>query len=140
MLTLKHLQINSFSENIAYAHRDCTAYKFDDIGMITKIEIHGGNRPVYAFLQIVDDETLVGVDEIGLNTEAFNQINLPEGANVTVTLSPIPPSLGYVKKKINGNIYSNTSCSVVFWGICSLQCEVRNFLQQAVRSVHCKCN
>ena len=119
MLTLKHLQINSFSENIAYAHRDCTAYKFDDVSMITKIEIHGGTRPVYAFLQIVEDENLVSPDEIGLNTEAFNQINLPEGANVTITLSPIPPSLGYVKKKINGNILSASEYKAIINDIAS---------------------
>jgi hypothetical protein len=30
MLSLKHLQINSFNENLAYINRECTAYKVDD--------------------------------------------------------------------------------------------------------------
>ena len=49
MLTLKHLAINSFNENLAYIHRDCSAYKVDDIESLTKVEIHGGVKPVFFF-------------------------------------------------------------------------------------------
>ena len=71
MLTLKHLPITSFNENLAYLNRECIAYKVDDINQLTKIEIHGGLKTVYAFLQIVDDSRLVKPNEIALNTEAF---------------------------------------------------------------------
>jgi len=108
MLILRHLPISSFAENLAYVHKDCIAYKVDEISSLTKIEIHGGIQPVYAFLQIVDDENVVKPNEIALNNEAFRQISLPEGANVTITLSPPAPSLSYVKKKINGNILSSS--------------------------------
>ena len=64
MLTLKHLAINSFNENLAYIHRDCTAYKVDDIKSLTKVEIHGGVKPVFAFLQVVDDERVVKPTEL----------------------------------------------------------------------------
>lgn len=47
MLTLKHLPINSFNENLAYVHKDCTAYKVDDIRSLTKVEIHGGVKTVF---------------------------------------------------------------------------------------------
>ena len=58
MLTLKHLPINSFNENLAYVHKDCAAYKVDDIRSLTKVEIHGGVKTVFAFLQVVDDARL----------------------------------------------------------------------------------
>ncbi len=106
MLTLKHLQISSFNENLAYLHRDCIAYKVDDINALVKIEVHGGMKTIYAFLQIVDDERIVKPDELALNTEAFDQINLPEGAKVSVTLSAPPPSATSIKRKISGNILS----------------------------------
>ena len=83
MLTLKHLPINSFNENLAYIHKDCVAYKVDDIKTLTKIEIHGGVKTVFAFLQVVDDARLVKPTELALNSEAFRQINLPEGANIS---------------------------------------------------------
>ena len=87
MLSLKHIPISSFNENLAYLHKDCTAYRVDEIKSLTKIEIHGGVKTVYAFLQIVDDAKLVKPNEIALNNEAFNQINLPEGANISISLS-----------------------------------------------------
>lgn len=106
MLNLKHIAVSSFNENLAYIHRDCVAYKVDDIKTLTKVEIHGGVKPIFAFLQIVDDAKLVKPNELGLNTEAFELINLPEGANISLTLSPPPPSLVSIKRKIAGNILS----------------------------------
>jgi len=35
MLTLKHLPISSFNENIVYLHKDCVAYKLEDIKFMT---------------------------------------------------------------------------------------------------------
>ena len=104
MLTLKHLPITSFNENVAYLHKDCVAYKLDDIKFMTKVEIHGGAKPIYAFLNIVDDESIVSPDQLALNTEAFEQINLPEGANITLALTPPPPSVSSIKRNISGNI------------------------------------
>lgn len=106
MLNLKHIAVASFNENIAYIHRDCTAYKVDDIQTLTKVEIHGGMKPVYAFLQVTDDPKLVKPTELGLNTEAFEMINLPEGANISLTLAPTAPSLVSIKRKVAGNILS----------------------------------
>lgn len=106
MLNLKHIAVASFNENIAYIHRDCTAYKIDDIQTLTKVEIHGGMKPVYAFLQVTDDPKLVKPTELGLNTEAFEMINLPEGANISLTLAPTAPSLISIKRKVAGNILS----------------------------------
>ena len=106
MLALKHIAINSFNENIVYLNKNCVAYKMDDIRFLTKVEIHGGAAPVYGFLQIIDDDEIVSPEEIGLNTEAFDQLNLPEGANVAISLTPPPQSLSAIRRKIAGNILS----------------------------------
>lgn len=107
MLELKHLPISSFSENIAYIHRDCPIYKLDNIKSMTRVEIHGGQAPVYAFLQIVDSSKIIRPDELGLNTEAFRQIGLAEGTKVSLTLTPPAPSMSSVRRKIGGNILSD---------------------------------
>ena len=107
MLELKHLPISSFNENIAYIHRDCPIYKLDNIRSMTRIEIHGGQAPVYAFLQIVDSGKIIRPDELGLNTEAFRQIGLAEGTKVSLTLTPPAPSMNSVRRKIAGNILSD---------------------------------
>ncbi len=105
MLVLKHIPVRSFNENIAYINKDCTIYKVDNIKSLTRIEIHGGTKPVFAFLQIVDNK-MVRPDELGLNTEAFAQMGLPEGSKITLTLTPPAPSLNAVKRKISGNVLS----------------------------------
>lgn len=104
MLSLKHVAINSFNENIVYLHRDCDIYKVEDIKNVTKIEVHGGAEPVGAFLEVVDDESIVSPNQLGVNNQAFEQLNLPEGANVTVSLATVPSSVASIKRKISGNV------------------------------------
>lgn len=113
MLTLKHVSIQSFNEYLVYLHKDCEVYKVDDIKAMTKLEIHGGVKPIFAFLHVVDDDKIVKPNEIGLNNEAFQQMNLPEGATVSITLSPPPSSLSSIKRKIKGNILSQAEYNAI---------------------------
>lgn len=103
MLALKHLSVKSFNEAVAYVHKDCNVYKVDDIQTLTRIEVHGGSQPIAAFLNIVDDTRLVKPGELGLNEEAFDRLNLPEGSNVSIVLTDPPQSFEFVNKKIFGN-------------------------------------
>ncbi len=111
MLSLKYIAINSFNENVVYLHKDCDAYKVDDTNSIVKMEIHGGASPLFAFLEIVEDENIVAADELGLNKSAFEMLNLPEGAKVTVSLANPPQSIAYIKRKMEGNILSSSEYS-----------------------------
>ncbi len=103
MLYLKHVAVQSFGENVVFVHKNCELYKVDDIRTSTRVEIHGGTKPLHAFLNVVEDENIVSPDEIGVNNEAFYDIGLPEGAKVTLLQSDIPQSLESVASKIEGN-------------------------------------
>jgi thymidine phosphorylase len=113
MLTLKHLAVNSFNENIVYLHKDCSVYKVDDIKHLTKVEIHGGGRPVYAFLQVVEDAKLIKPNEIGANTEAFESLGQEEGSQVSLTISPPPQSISSIKRKVAGNVLSQSEYTAI---------------------------
>ena len=104
MLSLKYVAIESFNENVVYLHKDCEEYRVDEIDKVTRVEVLGGTSPLFAFLEVVDDETIIGPNELGLNAPAFEQLNLPEGSNVTLSLSTPPPSKTYIQKKIAGNV------------------------------------
>lgn len=104
MLILKHLPINSFNENIAYVHRNCIYFDAKDLKNLTKVEIYGSSRRVFAFLQVTEDERIVRPSELALNTEAFNNINLPVGAKVTISPVLSLPSTTSIKRKILGNV------------------------------------
>ena len=119
MLSLKYVAINSFNENIVYLHKDCNAYKIDDIKSITKIEVHGGAEPVGAFLEVVDDESIVHQGQLGMNKQAFEQLNLPEGANVTISLANVSSSVASIKRKISGNVLYDSEYKAIVKDIVS---------------------
>ena len=114
MLYLKHVPIQSFSDSVVFVHKDCNVYKVDDIRALTRVEIHGGHKPLYAFLNVVEDENIVAPDEIGVNDEAFFNLGLPEGAVVTLLESETPQSLENVAKKSQGYVLnSNEYISII---------------------------
>jgi len=106
MLSLKHLNIKSFNENLAYLNKNCLEYAIDDISALSQVEIQTENSKIYAFLQIVDDEALVSASELGLNDEAFENLGEPNGAELTISLAASAPSRMALRRKIAGNILS----------------------------------
>ena len=119
MLSLKYISVNSFNENIVYLHKDCDAYKVDEISSLTKVEVHGGAEPLLAFLEVVEDDAIVSTSELGLNKQAFEQLNLPEGANVTITLANATPSLASIRRKMDGNVLSDSEYLAITKDICN---------------------
>lgn len=114
MLKIKRVPIDTHSENVAFLRSDCTQYKAEGLRVLAKIEVHAGRRHLLATLNMVEvnshgsaaAEALLGTDEIGLSTEAFIRLGLPEGAEVLIEPAPQPASLNCVRDKINGAILS----------------------------------
>ena len=106
MLSLKHLNIKSFNENLAYLNKNCLDYSIDDISALSQVEIQTENSKIYAFLQIVDDDNLVSPAQLALNDEAFANLGEPEGTDVIISLAAAAPSRTALKRKIAGNILS----------------------------------
>lgn len=106
MLTLKHINIKSFNENLAYLNKNCLEYSIDDISSLSQVEIQTETSKIYAFLQIVEDDSFVAPNQLGLNDEAFANLGEPSGAEVSVSLAAAAPSRAALKRKIAGNILS----------------------------------
>lgn len=104
-LKLRHVAIDTYRENVAYLHRDCPLYRSEGFQALNKIEIHkaGDGPPVIAVLNVVEDPTITGLDELGLSEQVFAQMNLPEGSAVTACHAAAPGSLALVRKKIAGD-------------------------------------
>ena len=65
---------------MAYLHRDCTVYRAEGFQALSKVEVSGnGRRAILAVLNVVDDECIVGPDELGLSEQAFAQLGLAGG-------------------------------------------------------------
>ena len=106
MLKLKSVAIDTFKENVAYLHRNCPLYRSIGFQALMKIEIYinGDSNPVLAVLNIVDDDSIIQVDELGLSKQAFEQLSEKEGVLVRIAPAKSPASLKSVHKKIAGEM------------------------------------
>ena len=104
-LKLRKIAIDTYHENVAYLHRACPLYRSEGFQALTKIEVSDGpdKSPVIAVLNIVDDESIVAPDEIGLSEQTFQQFDCKEGTAVYIDHASPPSSLRAVHKKVSGD-------------------------------------
>lgn len=105
-LKLRRVAIDTYKENVAYLHRNCAIYRTEGFQALSKVEITVGQGKQYrvlAVLNVVDDESITGCEELGLSEQAFEQLGIPEGRPVRVAHAEPPPSLNAVHRKIAGD-------------------------------------
>jgi len=101
-LRLRRVAIDTYHENVAYMRRDCGIYRAEGFQALSKIEISADDRRILAVLNVVDDDAIVHVDELGLSEQAFTHLGLDAGALVTVAHAERPASMDAVRHKILG--------------------------------------
>ena len=101
-LKLRRVAIDTYRENVAYMHRDCDHYRAEGFQALNKVEVIANGKRIYAVLNVVDDEQLVALDELGLSEQAFDQLNLEPGFPVSVAQAEPPTSMDAVRRKITG--------------------------------------
>jgi len=101
-LTLRAIGIDTYHENVAYLHRSCNIYRVEGFQALSKIEISTNGNRILAVLNVVDDESIVNSDELGLSQQAFKQLQVEEGCSVQIDHAEPPKSMGAVRRKING--------------------------------------
>lgn len=102
-LKLQRVGIDTYRENVAYLHRQCEIYRAEGFQALAKVEVSSGNGiRIQAVLNVVDDERLVGPDELGLSEEAFAALGLESGAEVRICHAEPPASMDAVRRKISG--------------------------------------
>ncbi len=106
-LKLRRLAIDTYHENVAFLHRDCPLYRTEGFQALMKIEVVAGKRRVLAVLNVVDDETIIATDELGLSEQAFAQLGIKEERPVRVAHAQPPQSLEAVHRKISGDSLSH---------------------------------
>ncbi|HEY0635735.1 MAG TPA: thymidine phosphorylase family protein [Gammaproteobacteria bacterium] len=101
-LKLRRVAIDTYRENVAYMHRDCEFYRAEGFQALTKVVVSANGSRIFAVLNVVDDEQIVGLCELGLSEQAFEQIGLKEGEDVRVAQAEMAPSMDAVRRKIGG--------------------------------------
>ncbi len=113
MLRLKKIPVREHRENRVFIHKDNPFLKGRDVSSFPRVEVHGGLAPVYAWLAFCDDEAMVNIEELGLNLNAFEEMNLPEGTDISITMARTPTSIESVRRKVQGGILSSSEYRAV---------------------------
>ncbi len=103
MLKLKRIGIDTYRENVAFLSRGCKSYRPEEFQALSKIEVFQGDRRILATLNIVDNDGLLGDEQLGLAEQAFDLFGLPENSLVEIQQAPPPASLEGVRAKIRGD-------------------------------------
>ncbi|MDH5376792.1 MAG: thymidine phosphorylase family protein [Gammaproteobacteria bacterium] len=101
-LILRRVGIDTYHENVAYLHRDCILYRVEGFQALSKIEICSNSNRIVALLNVVDDPNIVGVNELGLSEQAFDQFGVAEASEIRVKHPEPAHSMDSVRRKIDG--------------------------------------
>ena len=112
-LTLKRVKIDTYHENVAYMHRDCELYRAEGFQALSKIEVEFDGKKILAVLNVVEDDCIVGHNELGLSLQSFEQLNLEEGSLVSVSHASPPHSMNFVRLKMAGERLDRTQLSQI---------------------------
>ena len=72
------MPVDTWRDHICFLHRDCTVYPAPDYLGPNKVDIACGSAEIRARVNILDDDQVIGRDEIGLSQYAFDTLGLPE--------------------------------------------------------------
>ncbi|MEN9376788.1 MAG: hypothetical protein RL710_1945, partial [Pseudomonadota bacterium] len=101
-LALRRVAIDTYRENVAYLHRDCAVYRAEGFQALSKVEVRANGRRILATLNVVDDASIVGCNELGLSEDAFLQLAVQDGHTASVSQAEPPESIGALYRKLAG--------------------------------------
>ncbi|MEH6405176.1 MAG: thymidine phosphorylase family protein [Sneathiella sp.] len=119
MLHLKCIRIDTYRENVAFLARNCRLYRPEEFQAFKKIEVIHEDKRLLASLLIVDDETIIGHDELGLSEQAFQRMGLEIGDMVTIAPAEPPRSLDHLRSKIHGGTLDRRQIEAIIGDIAS---------------------
>lgn len=115
---LRRVPINTWRDNICYLHADSSIAHTKDYLGSGKVDISDATVSIRAKVNIIEESGLIGVDELGLSTEAFAKLGLPEGASLWVKRTPSPKSLAALRRKISRQPLNQEEFDIVVRDIC----------------------
>ncbi|MFO8155645.1 MAG: thymidine phosphorylase family protein [Pseudomonadota bacterium] len=102
-LKVCRVAIDTYLENVAYLNRRCDVYSAEGFQALNKVVLSNNGTSVFAVLNVVDDDTIVAVDEVGLSEQAFAQLGLEPGEPVTIAQAEPPRAMDAIRRKIAGD-------------------------------------
>jgi len=120
-LAIRRIGIDTYRENVAYLHRDCPVYRAEGFQALSKIAVHANGQHILATLNVVDDASIVGCEELGLSEDAFAQLGVADGHTASLWHAEPPASMDALKRKIAGERLDQDGFSAVVADIAAYQ-------------------
>jgi len=131
MLKLKRIAIDTYGANVAYIARTCSIYRPEEYQAFNKIKVIYDGRMQLASLMVVDDLSIVDVDELGLSEQAFERLGVAEGERASIELAEQPVSIDHIRQKILGHTLEPYQLEEIVSDIAAHRCsemEIAAFL------------
>lgn len=119
MLKLRRVPISYCQNNIVFLNAKNDFFRSRDASAITKVEVHGGAKPLYGVAAVCNKDSIVKPDELGLSENAFMEIDLPEGTEVSLIPATKPASLNSIRRKMKGGVLSTKEYKAIMSDIAS---------------------
>ncbi len=113
MLKVRRIPIDTHPENTALLFRHGNGYSTEQYRALRKLRVWTDDAEILATLALVDDETIVGPDEIGLGEQSFRRLGCDEGSEVSIEQAPPPASLEFIKRKIEGETLDESEIAAI---------------------------
>ena len=107
MFRVKRLALDTLREHVIIVHERAVREGHLGFNPLDRAYVFGRDRATGQTREVVGvlnfcGDALVSADEIGLSTEAFHDLGLPEGAEVNATMAAPPRSVDLVRAKLAG--------------------------------------
>lgn len=136
-LRLVRMTIETGRRNVAFLARGNTVVAAPDYLGPGRVDLIGEGRSIRAEVALVGD-ALLPSDAVGLSSEAFEALGLPEGSELVLTRTPVPESRAALRRKIQGATLDEGAYAQVVGDIVEGRypdSEVAGFLVAADRSL-----
>lgn len=120
-LAVRRVGIDTWHENVAYLHRQCEVYRAEGFQVLSKVEVRANGRAILATLNVVDDDHIVPVCEVGLSEDAFSLLGVEAGHLVSISQAEPPPSIPALHRKIAGERLSHDEYAAIVRDIAKLR-------------------
>jgi hypothetical protein len=108
VLKLRGIGLDTQHENVVLIARSCQDFRAEEYQAYRKVEITGpGGRRLLSTVAIVDDESIVARDELGMAKATFRRLGLAAGTPVAIAPASPPHSLEAVRAKIRNCILAH---------------------------------
>jgi thymidine phosphorylase len=119
MPAIRRIPIDTHPENTVFMLRDGKGYSPEQFQALRKVRVFSDTREILATLAIVDDDNLIGENQIGLGEQAFHRLGCAEGSEVSIEQARSPASLEFVRRKIDGDTLSDHEIDAIVRDVAS---------------------